>query len=252
MDTATRDELASRWAYRAGLEHAAAFRFRRLAERLRATRADPDLVALAALAASQEHTHVALCCEIAARFGAAPTLEAEPIVSEVAPAGFALADRVLYEVVAFCRVTETANAVVVTAGADDIDDTHIRRAVRTILADEVQHSRLGWRYLASHAPTDTQRAWLGRYLPAMLRGTLRTDLFEPGVIPGDEVTMQRFGTLPVAGRRDAFITGMHEVLLPGLAAAGIEIEPAARYLDELEAKRAALSNREDLKLGNGP
>lgn len=239
MDAVTSRELASRWAYRAGLEHAAAARFRRLAQRLEAAHFDHELVAIAALAEDQEREHVRLCAEIAARFGDAPTL-GEAVVTEVAPVHWALRDRVVYEVVAFCCVTETANAAVVTAGADDIDDTAIRRAVRTILADEVQHSRLGWRFLATHPPTDEQRGWIGDYLPAMLRGTLRADLFEPQVVLGDEQTMQRFGTLPLAGRREVFVTGMREVLLPGLDALGIDTAAAGAFLDDLDARRAQL------------
>lgn len=239
MDDVTRRELASRWAYRAGLEHGAAARFRRLAQRLEAVGVDRELVAIAALAEDQEREHVRLCSEIAARFGDAPVLD-EPSVSEVAPAAWELRDRVLYEVVAFCCVTETANAAVVTAGVDDVDDTQIRRAVRVILADEVQHSRLGWRFLATHPPTDEQLAWIGGYLPAMLRGTLRADLFEPQVVLGDEQTMQKFGTLPLADRREVFVSGMREVLLPGLASIGVDTAPAAAFLDDLDARRAAL------------
>ncbi len=239
MDDVTRTELAARWAYRAGLEHAAAARFRRLAERMAAAGVAHELVAIAAEAEGQEREHVRLCAEIAERFGAMVAL-ATPVVTEVAPASFALRDRVVYEVVAFCCVTETANAAIVTAGADDIDDTAIRRAVRTILADEVQHSRLGWRFLATHPPTDEQLAWIGGYLPAMMRGTLRADLFEPQVVLGDEVTMQKLGTLPLAGRREVFVTGMREVLLPGLAAIGVDIAPASAFVDELDARRLVI------------
>jgi len=240
MGDATRAELAARWAYRAGLEHGAAFRFRRLAGRLEAEGFDRELVAIAVRAEAQEREHVRLCAEIAARFGTPPVLAPELDVAEVAPAAWPLRDRVIYEVVAFCCVTETANAVVVTAGADDIEDPAIRRAVRTILADEVQHSRLGWRFLATHPPDDAQRAWLGAYLPAMLRGTVREDLFQPQVVLGDEATMQKFGTLPLAGRREAFVTGMREVLVPGLAAIGVDTAGATAFLDELERQRVWL------------
>ncbi len=234
MDDETRAELSARWAYRAELEHAAAARFDRLAGRMEASGIDRELVAIARLATTQERDHVRLCSEIAQRFGGVVELPREPEVSELAPKAFDLRDRVVYEVVAFCCITETANAVVVTAGADDIDDTAIRRAVRTILADEVQHSRLGWRFLATHPIDDTQRAWLGGHLPDMLAGTVRADLFKPAPIIGDELTMQRFGTLPVAGRREAFLAGMREVLLPGLDGVGIDTSGGARFLDELE------------------
>jgi hypothetical protein len=239
LDAETSAELASRWSYRAGLEHSAASRFHRLAGRMEAVGIEGELVAIARLAEVQEREHVRLCAEIAERFGRGPALPAEPAVTEVAPASWAPRDRVLYEVVAFCCVTETANAVVVTAGADEIDDTAIRRAVRTILADEVQHSRLGWRCLTTHPPDDAQRAWLGVYLPDMLAGTIRSDLFQAQLVIGDEATMQRYGTLSLAGRREAFLTGMREVLLPGLAGFGVEVAAGARFLDELEASADA-------------
>jgi len=234
VDDATRAELASRWAYRAGLELSASHRFRRLAGRMEAVGLPAELVTIASRAAEQEIDHVELCAEIAERFGARPEL-ATPIVPEIAPEPFSPRDRVVYELVAFCCITETANASVVTAGADDIDDTAIRRAVRTILADEVQHSRLGWRFLASHPLDDAQRVWLADYLPDMLRGTVRDDLFAPQPIIGDEATMQKYGTLPIDGRRQAFLLGMRDVVLPGLVGAGVDISEGARFLDELEA-----------------
>lgn len=202
---------------------------------MEAIRLDGELVAIARLAGVQEREHVRLCAEIAERFGRGPELAAQPIVSEIAPEAWSPRDRVVYEIVAFCCVTETTNAVVVTAGADEIDDTAIRKAVRTILADEVQHSRLGWRFLAAHPLDDAQRGWLGAYLPVMLAGTVRADLFQPQIIVGDEATMARYGTLSLAGMREAFLAGMREVLLPGLASVGVDIAVGAQFLDELEA-----------------
>jgi hypothetical protein len=235
LDDVSRGELAARWAYRAGLEHIAAARFDRLAGRMEAAGFDGELVAIAREAVEQEREHVRLCAGISERFGGVVELAA-PVVPEIAPAPFDDRDRLVYELVAFCCVTETANAALVTAGADDVDDAAIRRAVRTILADEVQHSRLGWRFLATHELDDAQRGWLGGYLPHMLRGTVREELFAPQQVLGDEVTMQRFGTLPLAGRRRAFLDGMREVLMPGLAHHGIDVGPGAAYLDELERR----------------
>lgn len=233
LDADSRTELGARWAYRAGLEHAAAHRFAQLADRLEATGFDGALVTIARHAAEQERTHVGLCAAIAERFGATVALPAAPVVPDIAPRAWSPRDRVAYEVVAFCCVTETANAVVVTAGVDDVDDRAIRRALRTILADEVQHSRLGWRFLASHPLDDAQRAGLAVHLPSMLAGTVRADLFTDALVVGDEETMRRFGTLPRAGRRDAFVAGLREVLFPGLAAAGIDPGAGAAYLDRL-------------------
>lgn len=236
LDAITRRELGARWAHRAALEHAAAARFARLAERLTACGFDASLAAIAAHAADQERTHVALCAAIAARFGAEPDLPREVAVPEIAPRAWSRADQVVYEVVAFCCVTETSNAVVVTAGADDVDDAAIRRALRTILADEVQHSRLGWRFLATHPLGDDLRARLSAHLPSMLRGTVREEVFtSDAAVLGDEATMAHHGTLPLAARRAAFVTGMREIVLAGLASAGVDPGPGAAYLDRLAA-----------------
>jgi len=45
--------------------------------------------------------------------------------------------------------------------------------------------------------------------------------------------MMKFGTLPIEGRREAFLVGMRDVVLPGLVAAGVDVAAAARFLDEL-------------------
>jgi hypothetical protein len=227
IDDMSRRELGARWAYRAGLEHDAAARFERLAQRLEGF--GSELVAIATAAVEQEREHVRLCAGIAERFGHGVEL-GEPQLTEVAPQRFDTRDRVVYEVVAFCCITETANAAVVTAGADDVDDAAIRKAVRTILADEVQHSRLGWRFLTTHPPDDTQRAWLARYVPDMLRGTVREDLFAPAPVIGDEATMAKYGTLPIEGRRTAFLEAMREVVLPGLAQFGVDVAAAEAFL----------------------
>lgn len=238
LDAVTRTELGTRWAYRAGLEHAASLRFARLAERMAQAGFAPALVAIAREAAGQERHHVALCAAIGARFGAACPRFADA-VPEVAPAAWSLRDRVVYEVVAFCCVTETANAAVVTAGIDDVDDPSIRAAVRTILADEVQHSRLGWRFLATHALDDAQRRGLAAHLPAMVRGAVRAELFRAQPEIGDVETLRRLGSLSIADRQTAFLLAMREVLLPGLDAAGIDPGGGAAVLDRLAAAIAA-------------
>jgi hypothetical protein len=241
IDAATHAELGARWAYRAGLEHAASRRFERLADRLAAAGFAAELVAIAREAAGQERHHVALCAGIGERFGVAcPRLGGDVAdVAEVAPSAWSLRDRVIYEVVAFCCVTETANAAVVTAGIDDVEDRAIRAAVRTILADEVQHSRLGWRFLATHPLDETQRRGLAIYLPVMLRGAVRDELFRPQPEIGDVETLRRHGTLSIAERQAAFLLAMREVLLPGLAAAGVDPAGGEAVLDQLAAAAIA-------------
>lgn len=233
-DVISQRELGQRWAYRAGLEHAAARRFDWLAACLREAGFADSLVAIARESAAQERVHVRLCSDIAVRFDATVELE-EGGAIETAPPSLSLHQRTLYEVVAVCCIAETANAAVVAVGADDIVDPEIRRAVRTILADEVQHSRLGWHLLASCDLSRADLGMLGGFVPHMLRGTVRDDLFAAQSVRGDEAVMATFGTLPLEGRRATFLAAMREVALPGLAYHGVDTTLAATFLDQLAA-----------------
>lgn len=238
LDAITTAELGRRWAYRASIEWSAAHRFARLADRMAATGCAPALTAIAREAVRQERAHVDLCAGLAARFGAAWRADDDP-APEVAPPTWSAYARVVYEVIAFCCVTETSNTALVADGLPAIDDREVARAARRILADEVQHSRLGWQFLATH-PLDAALAQqLAAHLPAMLRGAVRVELFRPHAIVGDEPAMARHGSSPIAQRRAAFLAAMREVLLPGLAAAGVDGAPGAAFLDELEAHARA-------------
>jgi hypothetical protein len=110
--------------------------------------------------------------------------------------------------------------------------------VRTILADEVQHSRLGWHLLAAHPLDDALARGLAAHLPQMLRGAVRDDLFRPSPRgePGDPATLRRHGTLPLADRRASFLSAMRDVVLPGLDGAGVDPARGLAYLEGLEAQ----------------
>jgi hypothetical protein len=243
IDPISRAELASRWAYRASLEVIAAKRFERLTHRARAGNFAELLYGQTAEAAGQEHHHISLCMQIAERFGHVRSrsgMQQSEVLPEIAPASFDDRARVLYEIVAFCCIAESANAAVVLLGADDVEDVDIRKSVRTILSDEVSHSQIGWQFLASYELTNKERAWLGAYLPDMLRGTVREDLFAPAPIIGDEYTMQKFGTLPIADRRQTFLDCMHEVVFPGLTAVGIDVSLGVDAVNKLAALQVEL------------
>lgn len=236
-DVVSQRELGQRWAYRAGLEQAAAARFDWLASCLHEAGFADTLVEIARESAAQERVHVRLCSDIAVRFGATVEL-AEGGAIETAPPSLSQRQRTIYEVVAVCCIAETANAAVVAVGADDIVDPEIRRAVRTILADEVQHSRLGWQLLASYELSHADLGMLGGFLPHMLRGTVREDLFAPQSVRGDEGVMAQFGTLPLDCRRATFLAAMREVALPGLAYHGVDTTLAATFLDQLAVRQS--------------
>ena len=107
--------VASTWAFRACAERSALGRFRRLSGELHETGAPEPILALIQTAIDDEERHIGLCDALAHRFGW--TREPLPPTPNhpIGPKGSSLADRLLYEMVAFCCVTESINAAMLLA-----------------------------------------------------------------------------------------------------------------------------------------
>ncbi|HEY6098340.1 MAG TPA: ferritin-like domain-containing protein, partial [Anaeromyxobacter sp.] len=143
---------ASAWTFRCRVELEAEARFERLAGRMERIGAAGELVALARRASADERRHAALCAEQAALLGETAAVGPVQDVPEIAPATLPLGDRVLYEVVAACCISETESMGVLTTLLDAARAPGLRRTLRELASDEVQHARLGWAYLArAHA-----------------------------------------------------------------------------------------------------
>lgn len=217
------------WRFRCGVERDAAARFARLAERLAAVGAARTVVGLAQRASGDERRHAVLCAELAARYGApAPPIgTASP--GEIAPSGLGPRQRVLYEVVAACCVTETESMGVLTRLLAVAPDPRLREVLRELARDEVHHSRLGWAHLAGeHDRGDV--SFLGPFVPAMLRGAMEPDLFAAVPAERDDAALLEHGVLPHDAQRQVFTRTLEEVVFPGLEAYGVDTAPARRWL----------------------
>ena len=231
LSAAARQALAKVWAYRAGSERQAVARFTRLHGELGAVGAAPEVLALAEAAIEDERRHVVICERLAHGYGdtststSTSTSEAPPID----PSALGPRDRLLYEIVAFCCVTESLNAALmaVCRSAAQVDD--VRAALREILADEVGHARLGWAHLAAERAAG-RGDFLAAMLPRMLAATVADELFTP--LPGgvDEAALRRHGELPEPARLAIFTSTMTDVVLPGLAGLGVDPRPAQAWL----------------------
>jgi len=228
LTDAERDALSGMWAFRARSEHEATRRFTRLAERLRVAGAAPAIVDLATVAIEDERRHRGACAAMAERFGH-PTMsfDDEPL-PEVAPPGLGDSERVLYETVAFCAVTESINAALLAETQKASTDPETHRVVRDILSDEVNHSRIGWAYLAS---TAVPRAFLAGWLPFMLDATLPEALFAASD-EGSSETLLGFGLLPPSALQRIFRDTMLGVIVPGLEQFGVDTTLATRWMAE--------------------
>lgn len=226
--------VAAMWAFRARSEHQAAARFARIADRLDVLEAHASLRALARRSIEDERRHRARCAALAERFGHA-SLAAELIdlsdsseapTPEVAPPRLPLARRVTYELVAFCCLTESINAALLTRSFAVASEPDSRAAIREILADEVQHARLGWAYLAQ----ETDRAWLSEYFAAMLEATVPEELRDPRIQPEPSPALRAHGVFARAELRELLIECVDEVITPGLTLMKVDAEPIRAWM----------------------
>jgi hypothetical protein len=218
----------------------AAARFGHLSEALADTGARREVVGLAREAAEDELRHAALCRQLVVHHGghvepSGLPVSAQDLPRPIAPRGLDRRQRLLYEVIALSCVTETLSLALLGRLVERANDDATRRAMQSILRDEVRHSRLGWAHLASEA-TSGARDIVGAYLPAMLAGTVQPELFSAGPEHPLAEDLGGLGALSRRERRDVFARTLTQVIFPGLECFGVDTARGRRWLGErLEA-----------------
>jgi hypothetical protein len=220
--------VAAMWAFRARSENQAAARFARIADRLDALEAPHTLRALARRSIEDERRHRGRCAALATRFGHA-SLEVELIEApapEVAPARLSPERRITYELVAFCCLTESINATLLTRSFAVATEPDSRVAMREILADEVQHARLGWAHLAQ----SNDRAWVSEHFTTMLEATVPEELRDPRIQSDPSPALRAHGVFARAELREILIECVDGVITPGFSLLGVDAEPIRTWM----------------------
>lgn len=231
---------ASAWEFRWKVEREAEVRFESLAARLEALDAPAHLVELARRSAADERRHAAHCARLAAGLGRpVPARTPPPPPEPVAPTALAEEDAVTYELVAACCVTESVSVAVLTTLLPAAGDASLRAVLHELAEDEVSHARLGWAQLAVAAARG-RIAFLGPYLPAMLRGSIDDDLFQPVEPDREDEALLALGVLPHATQRELFVRVLEDVVFPGLEGSGVDTAAGREWL---AARRAAAGER---------
>ena len=96
----------------------------------------------------------------------------------------------------------------------------MRHALRSFLADEIRHARLGWAHLQSADVSPDERREVGRALPILVRmareaWTTTTPLDTPAAAGHGWLDVARLGPL--------FDEVMRDVVVPGLSHVGVEL-----------------------------
>jgi hypothetical protein len=212
------------------MEREAAERFRRLSAELVRFGASAVVMEMARRAATDELRHAERCLDLVSHFGEmVPAMEVAP-ARTVAPRSLDERERVLYEVVALSCVTETLSTALLGALVERARDPLAKETLHSILCDEIEHSRLGWAFLAEeHArgARDCVSEWLG----PMLSSTFSDELFDAS---SDASALDRalagFGALERAERQRVVRETLHAVVFPGLERFGIDTTRGRSWL----------------------
>jgi len=225
-----RARVAWTWAFRTRAEIEATARFARMATELAEVGATPIVVRGAADASADELRHRDLCARLAAKWGEPNALAHEPPRNRIGRSEMDPRDRLLWEMVAVCCISETMNTSLMTRCIEVAKDEEIRSTLHELLEDEVRHARLGWAHLAAERAAGRGQ-FLRDVLPLMLDASV-----EPGFLDGPPPepwvdALYDYGELPWTELVQIYRDTLNLVVFPGLDAVGVDTSKGRAWLE---------------------
>ena len=220
--------VAQIWREREKTEREAASLFGQLGKAMREVNLPNGLAAMAEEASEDEVEHAGRCRAIIA----ACDEEVNPLVARkrglLGPRAWSSEDRALYTSAAMGCITETLSTALLLEMKKRLDSEIIEQTVRSILGDEVNHSRLGWAHLA-YASQSRDVGFLGDYLPNMLEPVLSGESEEASENKPQHCDLYGYGILPRETVQQVFKQTLEEVILPGFEEFGVPSAPAQAW-----------------------
>jgi hypothetical protein len=229
-----REIVGATWRERMKQEHLAVGAFALLAQELAEVGCGEVELFLVARAASDEVRHAEICRRLAVallgeaqvprRFRGLPRIprheHADPHT------------RALLHVVEMCCLSETLTGIYLTEMLARATEPVARAAVKSLLADEIDHGRVGWAYLASRSRQRTTEG-LAEALPAMLDRTFDAVLSRARrVAPKDDTAREAFGYLSAQAAGAIYREALEQVILPGFETLNVDLAAARGRIDE--------------------
>ena len=194
-------------------------------------------------ASADEARHRDLCAVIAARFGEPDAKIYIPPRTRIGRSDMDPRDRLLWEVVAVCCISETMNTSLLTRCQEVTKDAQIRDTVHELLTDEVRHAQLGWAHLAAERAAG-RGEFLRDLLPVMLDASV-----EPGFLEGTlqapwTEALYDYGELPGPELVQIYCETVTEVVFRGLDAMGVDTSQGREWLRAHAPAQATHSDTE--------
>ena len=223
-----REAAIATWRGRMINEHSSARVFEGLAEQFRAAGATEEIVSEIRGFANEERRHGIMCGAVVEALGG----EALAEIPDGDPFPYhedALTplEAALRNMLSICCLSETVAVSLIGAERIEMPEGELRTLLTKIYADEVGHSRFGWRTLGRLAPSldaDT-KARLGDYLEVAFAHLVEHELShlpESSQPPPEGVA---YGLCSGSDARELFVDTVLSVIVPGLELHGI---PAKR------------------------
>ena len=229
LDAAARERIAHVWTDRAHNELRTSTVFANLHRALVAARAAPPVIRLAALAVSDEVRHADICIEVASRYAGKEV--DYPAVEPILEPHFAgcgdVTNRHLFTVMQCC-INETIAVSYLRTCFDRAKGALVRAAVRAILEDEIDHSRLGWAHLGSQRVSEEMRLIVADAMPQLLTMVHAVWIADEG--GHHDAAPAGHGALAMADVHEVVRATVRDVVIPGLEHVRVDAAGARTWL----------------------
>jgi hypothetical protein len=216
LDAERRARVADYWWSRARGEMTSWVGFGHVLDDLKQERAPAAIVALAERAVADEYQHAMWCRDWAVRFGHRGGQVEPRSQRRLSFAGASERENRLLRIT-LCCFTETVGCVLLRLIRPLLGEPALLELNHRHVADEVQHSRVGWGYLATL--DGTQKAYLSGRLPELFR-LLRMTCCEGD--EHDDEELVPYGYFTPRLLQAAHDEAVRDLILPGLAHLAIE------------------------------
>ncbi len=193
--------------------------------------ADPVVVQGTRDASADEARHRDLCAVLAERFGEHDPKNYVPPRVRIGRSEMEPRDRLLWEVVAVCCISETMNTSLMTRCQEVAKDPQIRATLHELLTDEVRHAQLGWAHLASERAAGRGQ-FLRDVLPIMMEASVEPGFLEGKIEAPWMDALFDYGELPMPELIQIYCETMIEVVFRGLDVMGVDTSLAQAWLRE--------------------